>query len=143
MKTLLAIGDNCDFEAFKKFRKLTQKSKGFSYLNINYKEALSRKLPKIESDELIIFLFFPFDYWNSKIEPKNYKGVYGSQKFYSRFVDVCKRIEKNIKQAYKGKKIAYIIPPNLMYYDRDKELTKRILEKAGVNAPKAIRTRSI
>lgn len=142
-KTLLAIGDKCDFESFNKFKKLTKISKGFDYLNINYKRVLSKKLPKIKTGEIIIFFFFPFDYWNKKIEPRNYKGVYGSSKFYARFTEVCKRIEKNINLAYKCKKIFYVIPPDSMYIDRDKELTKKILQKAGIHVPKIIKTRDI
>ena len=142
-KTLLAIGDEADFEAFKKFRRTTEKATGFNYININYDKVLAKKLPKVNTKELIIFLFFPFDYWNTYIEPKNYKGVYGIFKFYDRFIKVCKKIEKNIKSAYKDKKISYIIPPNLMYYDRDKELTKDLLKKNKIPTPKTIKTRNI
>jgi len=141
-KTLLAIGDGCDFEAFNKFKKLTRKSKGFNYLNINYDKVLSKKLPKIKTGEIIVFFFFPFDYWDTKIEPKNYKGVYGSEKFFNRFVEVCKRIEKEINLAYADKKIFYVIPPSIMYLDRDKELTKKILQKAEISVSKSIKTRS-
>jgi len=143
MKTLLAIGDKCDFEAFKKFKNATKKETGFKYLNINYDKVLSKKLPKIKTKEIIIYLFFPFDYWNKYIEPKNYKGVYASSKFYNRFKILCKRIRKNIESTYKYKKIHYVIPPNIMHYDRDKEITKNILRKAKINVPKTIKTRNI
>jgi len=110
MKTLLAVGDECDFEAFKKFRKTTEKATGFNYINIHYSKILSKKLPKVDTGEIIIFLFFPFDYWNKKIEPKNYKGVYASSKFFIRFKQVCKRIKTNLETAYKDKIISYVIP---------------------------------
>ncbi len=139
-KTLLTIGDECDFESYKKLKTLSKKPKCFNYINIKYSSILSKKLPAVKTDEVIIFLFFPFDYWNAKIEPKYYKGMYGSGKFYNRFIEVCKRIERNIKSAYKDKKISYIIPVNLMYYDRDKELTKEILKKARVPVPQTIKT---
>lgn len=142
-KTLLAIGDECDFEAFKKVRMNMRLQRYFNPISIHYDAVLSRGLPDIESDEIIVFLFFPFDHWDAKIEPKNYKGVYGSKKFFNRFADVCKRIERNIELAYKGKKLHYVIHPSLMYYDRDKELTKQMLEKAKVYVPKSFKTRSI
>ncbi len=144
-KTLLAIGDNCDFESFKKFKRFTERlsnSKEFYCININYNKILSKKLPRIKTDNIIIFLFFPFEYWNTKIEPKYYKGVYGSGKFYSRFRDVCKRIEKNINSAYKNKRVFYVIPANLMHCDRDKESTKEILRKSNIPVPKTIKTRN-
>ena len=138
--TLLAIGDECDFEAFKKFRRNGLKQKNFIWLN--YNKVLSRKLPKIKTSKLTIFLFFPFDYWNKYIEPKNYKGVYASQKFYDRFAEVCIRIKKSILSSYKDKIIHYIIQPDIMYYDRDKKLTLEILKKARVPTPKVISSRS-
>ena len=128
-KTLLIVGDEVDYESFKKVRRNTNKDKIFNYLSIDYKTLFSKKLPEIESEEIIIYLFFPFDYWDKYIEPKNYKGVYGSGKFFNRFKSACKKIEKILNNKYKDKIIHYIIPANMMYQDRDKELTKDLLKK--------------
>jgi glutathione synthase/RimK-type ligase-like ATP-grasp enzyme len=142
-KTLLIIGDECDYESFKKVRRNTNKDKAFNYLWINYDKLFSKQLPEIETEEIIIYLFFPFNYWDKYIEPKNYKGVYGSGKFFNRFKEACKKIEKIINQKYKDKIIHYIIPADMMYQDRDKELTKEILKKAKVQVPKTIKSRDI
>ena len=80
-KTLLAIGDWKDFDTFKKIYK---QRKFFHNSNIifkarSYKCLLEDKLPKIETKEVIIFLCFPFEYWDKYIEPKDYKGVYGNK----------------------------------------------------------------
>jgi glutathione synthase/RimK-type ligase-like ATP-grasp enzyme len=142
-KTLLIVGDEVDYESFKKVRRNTNKDKIFNYLSIDYKTLFSKKLPEIESEEIIIYLFFPFDYWDKYIEPKNYKGVYGSGKFFNRFKSACKKIEKILNNKYKDKIIHYIIPANMMYQDRDKELTKDLLKKSKVTVPKTIQSRDI
>lgn len=143
LKTLLSIGDTCDFETFKKFKRTTKKATGFKYLNIKYDKVLLNKLPKIKTNEIVIFFFFPFNYWDNHIETKRYQGVYGKKEFFNKFVFYCNKISKIIKFKYKDKKIFYIIPPDKMYIDRDKELTKKILKRFNVPVPKTIKSRNI
>ncbi len=139
--TILAIGDKKDWESFNKFARSGNSSKNFKTLS--YNEVLSKRFPKITTENIIIYYFFPFEYWDTYIEPKHYHGVYGSEKFYKRFVKVCKRIQKNTESAYKNKNIHYVIHPEMMHLDRDKEITKEILKKYKVDIPRTITTRSI
>ena len=69
MKTLLAVGDKKDFDTFKKFyrnRRFFYKSK-IGFKSIDYDSLLEDKLPKINTKEVIIFLCFPFNYWDKYI----------------------------------------------------------------------------
>ena len=72
-KTLLVLGDDKDFDTYKKFIK----QKRFFYKSmitvkhIDYLSLLKNNLPSIASKEIIIFPCFPFEYWDKYIEPKN------------------------------------------------------------------------
>ena len=84
MKTLLAVGDRKDFDTFMKLykqRRFFYKSK-INFKSIDYDSLLKGALPKIRTKDIIVFLCFPFNYWDKYIEPKNYKGVYGNKSFY-------------------------------------------------------------
>lgn len=144
-KTLLAIGDLKDFDTFRKFynsRRFFYGSK-IAFKHLSYNNLLKDKFPKINTNEVIIFLFFPFYYWDKYIEPKNYKGVYGNKTFYTKFKDFWKIVEKKVKTQYKDKKIQYINHPRFLATDRDKAMTKRMVEKAKVNVPKTYNTRKV
>jgi hypothetical protein len=133
-KTLLAIGDEKDFDSFIKFykqRRFFGKS-CISFKSMNYFSLLKGAFPKIKTKDIIIFPFFPFDYWDKYIEPKNYKGVYGNRHFYTKFRDFWKIVEKRVNRFYSAKRISYINQPKNLAKDRDKELTKDIVSKAGV-----------
>lgn len=144
-KTLLAVGDVKDFDSFMKLykqRRFFSKSK-ISFKSMNYAALLKNKFPKIKTKEIIICLFFPFDYWDRYIEPKNYKGVYGNRGFYIKFVNFWMNVEKKITDFYTGKKIIYINHPVHLAKDRDKELTKNLVSKSGVLVPKQFNTRKL
>ena len=140
---LLSVGDKCDFEAYLKFVRTTNKGTGLEYLNILYNNVLSGELPEIAANNVIIFLFFPFDYWDSHIEPKNYRGVYANHSFYDKFVILCKDIRSQLEMAYADKTIHYVNAPQCMFIDRDKARTKVLLLKHGVTVPAVIKTRSV
>jgi len=144
-KTLLAVGDIKDFDSFKKFkrqRRFFRKSK-ISFKSMSYDSLLENKFPKIKTKEIIVYLFFPFDYWDMYIEPKNYKKVYGSREFYTKFTDFWKDVDKKIIKFYKDKKITYLNHPAHLAKDRDKELTKNLVSKEGVLIPKKFNTRKL
>ena len=134
MKTLLAIGDNKDFDSFKKFlrEKKLFKKPNFSFKSTNYESVLKNELPEIKTNKLIVFFFFPFEYWENNIETKKNKEVYGNKTYFFKFKKFWKEIDKKVNNFYKDKKISYINPPNKIFFERDKEATKHILTKAGV-----------
>jgi len=87
MKTFLAIGDKKDFDSFQKFygqRKLF-KNHNFHFKTVDYQSVLEGKLPKIKTKRMVIFLFFPFVFWEKNIETKKSKEVYGSRTYFIRF----------------------------------------------------------
>jgi hypothetical protein len=144
-KTLLAIGDEKDFDSFVKFykqRRFFSKS-NISFKSMSYFSLLKNEFPKIKTEEIVIFPFFPFDYWDKYIEPKNYKGVYGNQEFYIKFKKFWKSVEERINNFYADKKISYINFPKNLARDRDKELTKDLVSKSGVFVPKQFHTRKV
>ena len=144
-KTLLAIGDKQDFDTFMKLysqRKFFLSSK-IDFESMSYNALLKDKFPKIKTKELIIFPFFPFDYWDKYIEPKNYKGVYGNKKFYTKFEKFWSIVEKKITGSYPDKRITYVNPPKNLAKDRDKELTKEIVSNAGVLVTKRFHARKV
>ncbi|GAI11789.1 unnamed protein product, partial [marine sediment metagenome] len=89
----------------------------------------------------IIYLFFPFAYWDKNIENKGYKGVYGNVEFYDKFRVFWSDIHRTLEKVYQGKKIQFINHPLKVAIDRDKEVTKTILSENGVNVPMSCYTR--
>ncbi len=145
MKTLLAIGDWKDFDTFKKVYKQRKFFRG-SNIQVkatNYWSVIDQKLPEIKTKEIIIFLCFPFEYWDKYIEPKKYKGIYGNKSFYTKFIKFWKEIDSKLKNFYKNNKITYINHPKNLATDRDKEMTKKKVAKAGVLIPKTYNTRKV
>jgi len=91
MKTLLAIGDKRDRDSFMKFfnqRRLFKKH-NFVFKTANYNSAIKGKFPKIKTKHLIVFLFFPFNYWERNIETKKSEDVYGNGFIASSIITSC------------------------------------------------------
>jgi len=143
MKTFLAIGDKKDFDSFQKFygqRKLF-KNHNFHFKTVDYQSVLEGKLPKIKTKRMVIFLFFPFVFWEKNIETKKSKEVYGSRTYFIRFKKFWKEVSKKLKNHYNDKEIYFVNPPEKIYVGRDKDATKRILLKSNVPVPKRHSTR--
>ncbi|MCH8328882.1 MAG: hypothetical protein IIB81_00645 [Nanoarchaeota archaeon] len=138
-KTLLILGDEKDFDTYLKLigQKRFFHGSSIRVKHIDYLSLLKNKLPSIVSKEIIIFPCFPFSYWDKYIEPKDYKGVYGNKSFYTKFVAFWKEVEQIVGDAYKDKNIIYINQPQYLAKDRDKELTKKMVEKVGILVPKS------
>ncbi|MBW2984170.1 hypothetical protein KY361_03590 [Candidatus Woesearchaeota archaeon] len=145
MKTLLAVGELRDWDSYKKFyrqRRLFSKY-GFRFKSVDYADILKDKLPKIKAREVVIFFFFPFTYWDKKIETKIYKGVYGNVSFYNKFKEFWKIIYDKINSFYPDKRIFYVNHPAGISLDRDKEATKKLLSGRGVQVSKPYFTRDL
>jgi hypothetical protein len=136
--TILSVGDQPDFDEYKKFNRETDGfiKKGFRYRTVNYKDFLEAKIPAIKTKKVVIFLFFPFYYWDKKIEHKHYRGVYGSHIFYKKYMHFWSEIDEIIKKTFADKEILMINKPFAAGRCRDKLVTKRKLYKAGVWSPK-------
>ena len=85
--TILTIGDKVDFDTYMKSDREKESfiKLGFNYVTTDYRHVLKADLPEIMTKKVIVFLFFPFYYWNRHIEHKRYKGVYGNKTFYNKF----------------------------------------------------------
>jgi len=135
--TILVLGDKSDWESYNRFCKQLQKhrSKKLKWITATYALLEKKELPPIDSDTLIIYLFFPFTYWDKHIEKEGYNGIYGNVEFYNKFRSFWSEIHRILKKAYRGKKIRFINHPLKIAIDRDKELTKTILSENRINTP--------
>ena len=142
-KTLLVIGDKKDFDTFKKIIKQKRFFYGsrIAFRSIDYFSIINGRLPRVDTKEILIIPCFPYEYWDKYIEPKKYKGVYGSKSFYDKFKKFWDILHKKLKDNYKNKKIIYINHPKYLATDRDKELTKQLVQKKGVLVPKSYKAR--
>ncbi len=143
MKTLLAIGDKKDFDTYLKFYRNHKyfKEYGYQFETVDYSSALKGDLPQINTDKIVVFLFFPFLYWDEHIEKKKDRSVYGNRTYYEKFIKFWNMMRKTIEGFYKEREIHYINRPEYLATDRDKESTKNILAKAGVSVSCAYGTR--
>lgn len=150
-KTLLAIGDSSpngmlvssSFERFIARRKLFLK-RSLRVGALSYSSLLKKSLPSIESDFITAMFFFPYNYWNQKIErhPLDKEIIYGDETFGKKFNRFFELVEKRLKEKYKDKKLTYVNPPRAVRIDRDKKLTKDLLKKHGIPTPRSYQVRS-
>jgi len=143
-KAILVIGDICDRLSFVKFKRKRNVfiRRNINFRTVSYSTILKGNLPGIKSDKIIIMLFFPLDYWNNKIENKFIKGrVYGDRKCIEMFYDYLDRIREVINNKYGNKELSYVNTFSAVKIDRDKELTKKIIRKAGMPVPRSYSTR--
>jgi len=141
--TVLVLGDESDWESYNRFCEQLQKhrSKKLNWVTATYDLLEKNELPTLKSDTIIIYLFFPFTYWDKHIEKEGYTGVYGNVEFYNKFRACWSEIHRTLKKVYRGKKIHFINHPLKIAIDRDKELTKIILSENGVKIPTSYYTR--
>jgi len=136
--TILAIGDKSDHDSYRKLHR--QKSfilqSEFDYATIDYKRFFSEGAPPIRTEKVIIFLFFPFVYWNKYIEHRNYKGIYGNRAFFNKFSHFWKNVDKIIKDSLSGKKVFFINRPALCGLYRDKLKAAKKFSRSGILTPK-------
>ncbi len=143
--TILVLGDKADYDSYKKFNKEKKfiKKSGFYYVKTSYPALLKKGLPKIKGDKVIIFLFFPFFYWNKFIENRQYKGIYGSSMFFIKFRSFWKRINSILKKELKGKNIFFMNEPLLCAEYRDKKALGSVLKRSGSPFPKRYDLKSV
>ncbi len=141
--TVLVLGDESDWDSYNKFCAYLQKhrSKKVDWVIATFDKLEQNQLPVIESDTIVIYLFFPFTYWDVNIEDEEYDGVYGNVEFYNKFRSFWSDIYRTLKNFYKEKNIRFVNHPLRIAIDRDKELTKTILAEAGVGVPRACYSR--
>ncbi len=144
-KTLLAIGDNKDWDSYLKFcrQRRLLKSHQFEFAATDYDSVLNGDCPAIASQTVVIFPFFPFVYWDRRIEPRTYKGLYGSRQFYSGLKRFWRAVAGKLDRGYKGKAIHFINSPRLLPTERDKQATKRALARAGIRTPRSYRVTDV
>ncbi len=144
MKTILAVGDEKDFDSFRKFLRQAKrfKKKGFSIKSVDYSSVLKGKLPKTRSKSIIVLFFFPFEYWDKHIETRKSKEVYGNRSYYLKFRKFWKEMSAKLSESYKDKKINFVNPPGKIYLERDKEKTNLVFAEAGIPVSRHYSTRN-
>lgn len=141
MKTLLAIGNEKDWDSYLKFhrqRRLLRKYQ-FKFAATDYESILNDEFPPVTTNTVIVFLFFPFDYWDAHIEPERYRGAYGNREFYSKLKAFWKTVNRKIRKHYSDKKVCFINAPENVSTERDKAVTKQLLSKADIRTPRSYR----
>ena len=135
--TILSFGDKLDYDEYNKLNreKILFIRNGFDYATVNYKDVLKGRFPKIETSRLIIFLFFPFNYWNKNIEHKYYRGIYGSRIFYHKFMHFWSKVNAAINEHFSDKELLIINNPLLSGKYRNKQLIKFKLSSARIPVP--------
>jgi hypothetical protein len=143
MTTILTIGDTPDFDSFQKFYRNRRcfPAQGFRFKSVDYTSLLAGRLPAVATRQLVAFLFFPFDYWDTYIEAKKDPAVYGNRTYYLKFKKFWTRVERILVKAYPDKTIRFVNHPSDLSLDRDKEKTKRVLARARVPVPRSYTTR--
>lgn len=136
--SIIAVGDRVDHDSYQKFahEKKSFLNYGFEYVATDYRRFLKGKIPQIKTKKIIIFLFFPFSYWNKNIEHKNYKGIYGNSTFYRKSVIFWDRVEQAARKHLSDKKIVFINNPQLCGAYRDKLAVIKKLTAAGISQPR-------
>lgn len=144
MKTILVIGDNTDWESYRKFKKTRNifKKKKINFRTTSYNSVMRGSLPTIKSNKILILLFFPLDYWNNTIERNFVKGhIYGDRKCAEMFYAYLDTIKEIIDKKYCSKKVRCVNSFEDVKVDRDKELTKKIIKRSNIPVPKSYTTR--
>lgn len=133
--TILVLGDRSDYDAYLKFKNELGKfqTPAFNYAMTTYERLESGRLPKIKSDSVIVFPFFPFHYWDKNIETHRYRGVYGNEEFYNKFRVFWSRIYEKLNHFYGPERLSYINHPTRIASARDKVLSKTAMRDEGVN----------
>jgi len=136
--SLVVVGDRVDFDSFRKLQKEKKRflNSRVAYHAMSYKELLDGRIPRVKTKSIVLFLFFPFDYWNRRIEPADYKGIYANKSFYKKFESFFKDVESAVKKAFRGKSVYYINSPRLASVYRDKLTVKRLMQKHRVPTPR-------
>ncbi|MFH1829905.1 MAG: YheC/YheD family protein [Pseudomonadota bacterium] len=144
-RTLLILGDEKDWDSFKKFRRQLFRCNPnkLAAVSATYDQLESGELPMIETGSIIIYPFFPHAYWDKHIENGTYEGVYGNVEFYNKFRALWDKIKARLYEFYSDKRLYFINHPLRISVDRDKELTKTMLAGAGIDVAAPIFTRRL
>ncbi len=135
--SIIAVGDWVDYDSFEKFHRERPvfRTPGLSYRSLSYRNLLTRGPGRTPGDKAHVFLFFPFEYWNSKIETSRYKGVYGNKAFYEKFKRFFGLVERSLNEGLKGRVVQYVNPPLVAAGLRDRIKVMKALEAGGVSTP--------
>lgn len=149
-KALLVIGDekiarrrpHLSFQKFIAHARRLKNKGPFELRVISYAQLLSKAAPVIGASLIKVIFFFPHQYWNRNIETYRDGKIYGDKTFGGQFRAFFEEVKKTIEADYAGKRIEYLIPPELCCLDRDKRASKDALAKGAVSTPRAFNVSS-
>ena len=111
--------------------------KGVNFKFITYEDLLRRRLPDVTTKKLKAMLFFPYAYWNERVERYDLDDrIYGDANFGRDTKKLFLEIRKILESTYKDKDVIYVNPPYTSIIDRDKRKTAGKLRKQGILTPK-------
>jgi glutathione synthase/RimK-type ligase-like ATP-grasp enzyme len=150
-KTLIVIGDpmvnSIRYEpSLNRFMtyKYFLKKRGIETVFLTYEDVTSLRLPDIAAKWMRVFLFFPYNYWNSSIEVYGKDNrIYGDTSFGRDYKLYLEKVSRALKTKYKGKNLKFINPPESCIIDRDKLQAFNILKRAGIKTPQIFKVESV
>ncbi|MBD3426828.1 MAG: hypothetical protein GF409_06315 [Candidatus Omnitrophica bacterium] len=141
--TILSIGEKKDFDSYRKFHSQRDmiRQRGFVYRSIDFDRLFGDQAPQIKNDKVIVFIFFPFKYWEENIEHQRYRGIYGNLTFYNKFRKYGKAVRKRLEKVISAREVVFVNDPEKVSYYRDKHTMKKELSRKGVNVPREVEPR--
>jgi len=142
--TILNIGNYQDFDTFRKLHneKSYARRNGFTYRSANFRDIFNGDITPVKNANVIVFICFPFKYWNTSIENRNYKGTYGNLTFYQKCRTFNEKLAAKLRKIIIADKVVYLNSPESSAFYRDKEAVKSTLIRSGINVPTIVKARS-
>lgn len=110
---------------------------------ITFEDAYEDRLPFINSEQIVVMQYFPWEYRNRNIN--NFKlrdGHYGGKLHKKSIDDYYNKVDQNLRKMYDDK-LTYINSPQAICLDRDKKSVKKILNENGITTPIMYETKNV
>jgi hypothetical protein len=146
MKSLIVVGIHEDRYIDRNARRLHEYSRqsGIDSSRVDYPDLLKGSLPAVQSENVLVALFFPHKFWDEHCETPKDTQLYGtSRQSYEAFRQFWPDVESAIAKAYNGRNIEYLVNPANCFVDRDKVETTRILKEKKIPATEVIGSRDL
>lgn len=110
---------------------------------IKFDDAHEERLPYIDSEKIIVMLYFPWCFRNRNIKNvKRRDGHYGGQLHKNLIDKYYLQVANNLEALY-GDRIIYINPPKSICTTRDKKSIKKVLNDNSIPTPLMYETKSV
>lgn len=135
MKSLLILGEHNNPELnlnINRLRRASQES-GLQTTVMSYEQLLRGPVKPLKTEDASVMLFFPFTFWDSHCELPDDSEVYGvSKERYLLFANFWSQVSDAIEHHYADHNLSFVVNPKYAAVDRDKILTREMLQLAGL-----------